>query len=346
MEHVTEDTGGFVQGGAVLVHLDGVLLQGRKRQFPHEEAAIGVRSGTEPSGALRDGRQYVRTRGAVLVEQFLGTVGAHPLFELPQVFRVVPHGRQRHLVGAPGALDRQSVHLGGAGPALGRAEHDHGPAGPVRGPVLAGGALDAGDAVDRGVHRRRHRAVDGRRVVTGDMDGIVTVAAQKFVQFGLREPGQHRRVGDLVAVQVQDRQYGAVADRVQELVGVPGGGQRAGLRLPVADHAGDQQFRVVEGRAVGVRQGVAEFTALVNGAGGLGGDMAGHPAGEGELLEQPGHAGRVPGDVRVGLGVRPLQPGVGEHGRAAVSGPPDAQRVQAAGLDDAVEVGVHQVQAG
>ncbi|CAM5598775.1 hypothetical protein SCYAM73S_07694 [Streptomyces cyaneofuscatus] len=78
-------------------------------------------------------------------------------------------------------------------------------------------------------------------------------------------------------------------DGVEELVGVPGRGERPSLRLAVADHAGDEEVRVVEGGAVGVGEGVAEFAALVDGAGGLRGDVAGHAAGEGELLEQPSH---------------------------------------------------------
>ncbi len=127
---------------------------------------------------------------------------------------------------------------------------------------------------------------------------------------------------------------------------MPGGGQRARLRLPVADDTGHEQVRVVEGRAVGVRERVAEFAALVDRARGLGGHMAGHPAGEGELPEQPLHAGPVPRHVRVGLAVASLQPGVGKDRRPAVPRPPHAQRVESANLDHPVEVGVHEVQAG
>ena len=135
-------------------------------------------------------------------------------------------------------------------------------------------------------------------------------------------------------------------DRVEELVGVPGGGQRSGLGLPVADDADGQQTGVVERRAVRVRQGIAQLTALVDGAGGLRGDMAGHPAGEGELPEEPGHARRVPAHVRVDVGVTAVQPGPGQHGGPAVAGAPDADRVQVAGADGPAEVGVDEVQTG
>jgi hypothetical protein len=152
--------------------------------------------------------------------------------------------------------------------------------------------------------------------------------------------------GDLVSVQVQDRQHRAVAYRVEELAGVPGGGQRPGLRLAVADHARRDEVRVVERGAVRVRQAVAQLPTLVNGPGGLRRDVAGHPAGEGELAEQPGHAGLVVADVRVHLRQGALQPDVRDQPRPAVARPGDVEHVAAAGGDDPVEVGVDEVQPG
>ncbi len=129
-------------------------------------------------------------------------------------------------------------------------------------------------------------------------------------------------------------------------MGAPGGGERSGLGLAVADDARDQQPRVVERGAVRVGQGVAQLTALVHGAGGLRGDMAGHSAGEGELPEQPPHAGLVPAHVRIRVAVAAVQPGVGEDRGASVARAPDAQGAQITLLDHAVEVGVDEVEAG
>ncbi|CAO0833288.1 hypothetical protein SMICM17S_00684 [Streptomyces microflavus] len=186
--------------------------------------------------------------------------------------------------------------------------------------------------------------MDGGRVVAGDVQRVVAVAAQELVELLLGQPGQDRGVGDLVAVEVEDRQDGLVVDRVEELVGVPGRGERSGLRLAVADHTGHQQTGVVEGGAVGVGEGVAEFAAFVDGAGRLRGDMAGHPAGEGELFEEHTHALGGAGHIAgIGLGVAALQPGVGEDGRAAVAGP-DAEGLDPPVLDDPVEVGVDEVE--
>ena len=55
---------------------------------------------------------------------------------------------------------------------------------------------------------------------------------------------------------------------------------RAGLRLAIADDAGDDQVRVVERGPVGVAQGVAEFSALVDAAGSLRATWLGMPPGK------------------------------------------------------------------
>ena len=79
---------------------------------------------------------------------------------------------------------------------------------------------------------------------------------------------------------MEDREYAAVAGRIEELVAVPAGGERPGLGLAVADDAGDDQVRVVERRPVGVAQGVPKLAALVNAARRLGGDVAGDAPGK------------------------------------------------------------------
>jgi hypothetical protein len=45
---------------------------------------------------------------------------------------------------------------------------------------------------------------------------------------------------------------------------VPGGRQRSGLGLAVADYAGNDQPRIIERGAIGVGQRIAEFAALVD----------------------------------------------------------------------------------
>ena len=73
---------------------------------------------------------------------------------------------------------------------------------------------------------------------------------------------------------MQDRQHGAVAHRVEELVRVPAGGERAGFRFAIAHDAGDEQVGIVERRAEGVGQRVAQLAAFVDRAGRLRRDVA------------------------------------------------------------------------
>ncbi|MEY9214610.1 hypothetical protein ABH917_004056 [Thermobifida halotolerans] len=260
---------------------------------------------------------------------------------------VVPGLGERHLVGAPGVLHLHAVHGLGAGPALGSAHDDHRPAHVLGGAVaVAGAEPDRVDAFQAGVQNSGHLLVDGVRVVTRDHVRFVAVAAHLGQQVVLGDAGQHGRSGDLVAVEVQDRQDRAVAHRVEEAGRLPASGERPGLGLAVADDGGDHQVGVVEGRAEGVGERVAEFAALVDGAGRLRRRVAGHPAGEGELAEQLAHALGVQTDVGIGLGVDAVQPRRG-HGRgSAVSGTDDPHHLGAAAADLVVEVRVDEVEAG
>ena len=135
---------------------------------------------------------------------------------------------------------------------------------------------------------------------------------------------------------MQDRQDGAVAAGVQELVPVPARRERPGLGLAVPDDAGDEQVGVVERRSEGVRQRVPELAAFVDRPRRLGRGVARDPAGKGELPEQLAQAGLVPAHVRVTLRVGALEVGVCDHARAAVARAGDVDGVEIARADRAV----------
>ena len=107
----------------------------------------------------------------------------------------------------------------------------------------AGVLLDLLDLLHRRVERRGHGLVHQLGLVTLDEVGRPAVAAEQLFQFLVRDAGEDGRVGNLVAVQMQDRQHRAVGGRIEELVGMPGRGQRSGFRLAVADDAGDDRDR-------------------------------------------------------------------------------------------------------
>ena len=160
----------------------------------------------------------------------------------------------------------------------------------------------------------------------------------------MADPSEDARIGDLVAVEVQDRQNHAVCCRVQEFVGMPACRQRSGLRLAVADDTGNDQVRVVEGCSVGVGDSVAELPAFVNGTGRLRGHMAWNAARERELREEPFHALLIGGDVRVNLAVGSLEIGVRDQARPAMPGSSNVDHVQVVLLDEPVQVDIDEVQ--
>ena len=333
---------------ALLGHRHLVLAGVGERELVADLAAVGVGVGADAQLALRHPVVDLGTDGAVLVEELLGLVGLHPALEDLEVSLGVARGGQRHLVGAPRALGLLAVDLLGAGPALGGAEDDHRV---ERAGGLAGGdaGLDVADLVEDGLEQRREATVDrGVVLVVKAGDEVVRVvahAAEELVALGVGDAGEDRGVGDLVAVEVQDRQDDAVGERVHELVGLPGRGERAGLGLAVAHHGHREQARVVEDGAVGVGERVAELAALVDGAGGLGRVVAGDAAGVGELAEELLQAGLVVGDVRADLTVGAVEQGLRGAGRAAVAGAHQEDGVLLVVGDEAVDVAEEEVDA-
>ncbi len=250
---------------------------------------------------------------------------------------------ERDLVCPVSPLDRQAIDFLGAGPTLGCLEDDHRPARPLDNAPLPGIRLDPPDLGDDLIERRGHQPVHRLRLVSLDEVGRVAVAAQEMLQLLAADAGQDRRVSDLVAVEVEDRQHGPVLRRVEELIGVPACGQRAGLGLAVTHDAGDNQIAVIEGRAEGVTKAVAQLAPLVDRARCLGSDVAGDAAREGELLEELLHPRHVLGDVRVDLAVRPLQVHVADQRGPAVAGSRDVDHVQVIFFDDPIHVDVDEV---
>ena len=167
-----------------------------------------------------------------------------------------------------------------------------------------------------------------------------------MLQLLVGHAAEHGGIADLVPVQVQDRQHGAVALGVQEFIGLPAGGQGAGLGLAVAHGDRGDQVGVIEHRAEGVGDGIAQLAALVDGTGGFRRDVAGDAAGEGKLLEQAAHALLVPADVGVDLGVGAVQVGVCHKEVAAVAGAGDQDHILVILFDDAVQVDIDKVLAG
>ena len=207
-------------------------------------------------------------------------------------------------------------------------------------------SLDLADAAERLVERRRHLLVHGARLIALDEDRRVAIALEQIRELLGADAGEHRRIGDLVAVEMQDRQHRAVGRRIEELVSVPGCREWPGLGLAVADDAGNDQPRIVEHRAESVREGIAELAALVDGARRLGGRVARNAAREGELAEEAAHALLVLRHLGVELAVGAFEPCVRDDARRPMARPRDEEQIEVPRLDEPIEMHVDEVEPG
>src|SRR3954453_5733060 len=136
------------------------------------------------------------------------------------MLRVGTNIRHRDLMGAERPLDRLTVDFLGPRPALRRAQDDHGPAWSVDGAAArASRALRALDVVEGAIERPRHRAVDLPGVVARDDVWRVPVPLEEIDELVITDPVEHGRVGDLVAVEGEDRKHRTIGYRIEELVG-------------------------------------------------------------------------------------------------------------------------------
>ena len=119
---------------------------------------------------------------------------------------------------------------------------------------------------------------------------------------------------------------------------MPRRGERPGLRLAVADDAGDDQIGVVERHAVGMREAVAKLAAFVDRAWRFWRDVTADVSRKGELLEELLHPFRVLALVRIDLGVRALEIRRAQHAWRPVARSGHENHVEVV-LDDALGVG-------
>ena len=210
----------------------------------------------------------------------------------------------------------------------------------------AGVLLDLLDLLHRRVERRGHRLMHQRGLVTLDEVGRPPVAAEQLLQFLAGDAGEDGRVGNLVAVEMQDRQHRAVGGRIEKLVGMPRRGQRTGLRLAVADDAGDDEIGIVEHRPERMAERIAQLAALVDRARALRRRVAGNSSGKRKLNEELPKPGLILADVGIDLAVSALEISVAHDGRAAVPGAGDVNHVEVVFFDDPVQMHVNEVLPG
>jgi len=321
-------------GGAGGLDGDGVGPVVSQPERPAQQPAVGLGPGAHARRARGGQHAQLRQQGSRPVEQFPGSVTRKPRLQLGEVRRIPSDARERNLVRPEGSLHGNTVDAAGPRPSLGAAEDDDRPAGPFG---LARRA-DGGDAVEGGVEGGGHRLVHAFGFRALHQQRLVSQAREERDELGAGNPGQHGGVVDLVTIQMEDGQDGAVGGGVEEPPAVPRRRQRAGFRLPVANDDGGDQPRVVEHRPGGVGQAVAQFAPLVDAPGQFRRAVAAHPAGKAERAEELLHAADVLPAAGINLGIGALQVHRGDHPRGPVAGPGEEDHLLAALADDAVDV--------
>ena len=188
-------------------------------------------------------------------------------------------------MGAEGIFNCFAVHFFRACPALRRAQNNHRPNVIFRTVSSAHSILDSFDIAIGQLQRFRHRLMHTAGFRAFHKVRLPAHTCKKLPQHVIRSTGQNGRIGNLVAVQMQNRQHRAIFVRIDKFVALPGSGQRTSFRFSIADHAGRNQIGIVKYRAKGMGQRIAQFSALMNRAGHLRRHMTGNPAGKGKLLE-------------------------------------------------------------
>ena len=127
---------------------------------------------------------------------------------------------------------------------------------------------------------------------------------------------------------------------------MPARRQRPGFRLAIANDTGNDQVRVVESGAVGVRQSVAKLATFVNRARRFRRHMTWDPAWERELGEESLHPLLVLRDVRIDFAISALKICICDYTGAAMPWAGNIDHIQVVIPDQPIQMNVDEVQAG
>ena len=126
---------------------------------------------------------------------------------------------------------------------------------------------------------------------------------------------------------------------------MPTGGEWSGFGLAIAHYTASHKIWIVENRSIGMHQGVAQFSAFMDGTRSLGRVVTGNAPRKGELIEQLFHAFFVLLNARIELRVRTFKISVRHHAGTAMSRAANVNNIEIVLLDQAVEVHIDKVQS-
>ena len=102
-----------------------------------QQSAVGMRVHAHATAAFGRNLRQLRAEGALLVEEFLGLVALHPLFQQAQVIGLLANLAEWNLMRAPGIFDGLAVNKFRPGPSFGRTHDEHGPCGALDGALCS-----------------------------------------------------------------------------------------------------------------------------------------------------------------------------------------------------------------
>ena len=196
------------------------------------------------------------------------------------------------------------------------------------------------------LQRRRHGLMHAVVIRSFDEVRVPTIPAQQIFQFLVGDPGQQGGVVDLVSVEVKDRKYSPVANRIQKFADVPRGRQRTSFGFAVAHHGRNDQVGVIERGSAGVREHVPQFTSLVNGSWGLRRAVTANAAGERELFKEVPQAFFVLAFLWIDLAVGALEIDWCQNSRRAMTRTREKDHLGIMVSDDSTQVRIDERKPG
>ena len=234
--------------------------------------------------------------------------------------------KDRHLVRPPRALQLVPINLLRTRPPLRRPQNDHRPPRPLRRRTLRSTPrllLDRANLQHAPLRHLRHQLMHLRRIVPFNDIRLPSIPLEHPLQLLRRDPRQHRRVRDLVTVQVKYRQHRPVPHRIQKLIRMPRRSQRPGLRLTVPHDDRNNQIRIIERRAKPMRQAIPQLAPFMDRPRRLRRAMASNPTRKRKLLEELLHPRNIFALVRIHLRINAFKIAIRQRRRRPMSRPRD-----------------------
>ncbi len=102
------------------------------------------------------------------------------------------------------------------------------------------------------------------RIISFNKQRRPPITAQQLFQLVPPDPREHRRIGDLVTVQMQDREHRPIVHRMQKFIRMPRCRQRSCLRFPITHNTGDNKIGIIQHGAERMTERIAKLASFMD----------------------------------------------------------------------------------